>query len=106
MFYHDDTLFQAHENLMRRLVSVLTLSLFPLLYGCSSTPAPKPVAKPFKSAFINQTPQIKPAYSQGVSKGDFANRNNVDSFVQRMVEKHGFDSVELHRLLAQADRYD
>ena len=44
MFYHVDTLFQAHENLMRRLVSVLTLSLFPLLYGCSSTPAPKPVA--------------------------------------------------------------
>ena len=106
MFYHVDTLFQAHENRMRRLVSVLTLSLCPLLYGCSSTPAPKPVAKPFKSAFINQTPQIKPAYSQGVSKGDFANRNNVDSFVQRMVEKHGFDSVELHRLLAQADRYD
>ena len=39
---------------MRRLVCVL--SLFPLIYGCSSTPAPKPVVKPQpNSAFINQS---------------------------------------------------
>ena len=109
MFYHDDTLFQAHENHMRRLL--LTLSLFPLLYGCSSTPAPKPVVKPQpQSAFINQTPPSKPFYQQGsgqgVSKGDFANRTNVDNFVQRMVDKHGFNGAELHRVLAQAERYD
>lgn len=105
MFYHDDTLFQAHENHMRRLL--LTLSLFPLLYGCSSTPAPKPVVKPQpQSAFINQTPPSKPFYQQGVSKGDFANRSNVDQFVQRMVDKHGFNGAELHRVLAQAERYD
>jgi membrane-bound lytic murein transglycosylase B len=30
----------------------------------------------------------------------------VDNFVQRMVQKHGFDSAELHRVLAQAERYD
>ena len=94
---------------MRRLVCVL--SLFPLIYGCSSTPAPKPVVKPQpNSAFINQTPPSKPFYGQvsqpGVSKGDFANRSNVDNFVQRMVQKHGFDSAELHRVLAQAERYD
>lgn len=109
MFYHDDTLFQAHENRMRRLL--LTLSLFPLLYGCSSTPAPKPVVKPQpQSAFINQTPPSKPFYQQGsgqgVSKGDFANRTNVDNFVQRMVDKHGFNGAELHQVLAQAERYD
>lgn len=94
---------------MRRLVCVL--SLFPLIYGCSSTPAPKPVVKPQpNSAFINQTPPSKPFYGQvsqpGVSKGDFANRSNVDNFVQRMVQKHGFDGAELHRVLAQAERYD
>jgi len=109
MFYHDGTLFQAHENLMRRLVCLL--SLFPLLYGCSSTPAPKPVVKPQpNSAFINQTPPSKPFYGQvsqpGVSRGDFANRSNVDNFVQRMVSKHGFNGAELHQLLAQAQRYD
>jgi membrane-bound lytic murein transglycosylase B len=60
MFYHDGTLFQAHENPMRRLVCVL--SLFPLIYGCSSTPAPKPVVKPQpNSAFINQTPPSNPS---------------------------------------------
>ena len=85
---------------MRRLVCVL--SLFPLIYGCSSTPAPKPVVKPQpNSAFINQTPPSKPFYGQvsqpGVSKGDFANRSNVDNFVQRMVQKHGFDGAELPR---------
>ncbi|ATM00536.1 murein transglycosylase B [Aeromonas sp. CA23] len=92
---------------MRRLVSVLTLSLFPLLYGCSSTPAAKPVVKHQpNSAFINQTPPSRPVYGQGVSKGDFANRSNVDQFVQRMVQKHGFDGAELHGVLAQAQRYD
>lgn len=103
MFYHVGTLCQAHENLMRRLVSVLTLSLFPLLYGCSSTPAAKPVVTPQpKSAFINQTPPSRPVYGQG----DVANRSSVDQFVQHMVQKHGFDSAELHRVLAQAERSD
>ncbi|MFQ2012570.1 lytic murein transglycosylase B [Aeromonas veronii] len=92
---------------MRRLASLLTLSLFPLLGGCSSAPAPKPVVVPQpKSAFINQAPSSKPVYTQGVSKGDFANRPNVDRFVQKMVEKHGFDNAQLHQVLAQAERYD
>ncbi|MGL4251603.1 MAG: lytic murein transglycosylase B [Aeromonas sp.] len=96
---------------MRRLVSLFTLSLFPLLGGCSSPPAAKPVFVPqSKSAFINQTPASKPAYQQmteaGVSKGDFANRPNVDRFVQKMVDKHGFNRTDLHQLLAQAERYD
>ena len=104
MFYHDDTLISLFENPMRRLASLLTLSLFPLLGGCSSAPAAAPASEPFKSAFINQTPPSKPVYAQGVSKGDFANRPNVDRFVQKMVEKHGFDSDQLHQVLAQAER--
>ncbi|MGL5813603.1 MAG: lytic murein transglycosylase B [Aeromonas sp.] len=92
---------------MHRLVCLLTLSALPLLQSCSSTPAPKPVVKPQpNSAFINQTPPSKPMYSQGVSKGDFANRPNVDRFVQRMVQKHGFNDADLHQVLAQAQRYD
>lgn len=107
MFYHDDTFVSLFENPMRRLASLLTLSLFPLLGGCSSAPAPKPVVKPQpNSAFINQAPSSKPVYTQGVSKGDFANRPNVDRFVQKMVEKHGFDSAQLHQVLTQAERYD
>ncbi len=107
MFYHDDTFISLFENPMRRLASLLTLSLFPLLGGCSSAPAPKPVVVPQpKSAFINQAPSSKPVYTQGVSKGDFANRPNVDRFVQKMVEKHGFDNAQLHQVLAQAERYD
>ncbi len=66
MFYHGGTFISLLENPMRRLASLLTLSLFPLLGGCSSTPAAKPVVVPQpKSAFINQTPSRSPVYSQG-----------------------------------------
>ncbi|MGL5031968.1 MAG: lytic murein transglycosylase B [Aeromonas sp.] len=98
---------------MRRLASVITLSLVPLLYGCSSSDEPAS-GKPFKSSFINQTPSatpvykqtVTPVYGQGMSKGDFANRANVDQFIQMMVTKHGFDSAYLHQVLGQAERYD
>lgn len=69
MFYHCDTFISLFENPMRRLASLLTLSLFPLLGGCSSARAKTRGRPQPKSAFINQAPSSKPVYTQGVSKG-------------------------------------
>ncbi len=86
MFYHGGTFISLLENPMRRLASLLTLSLFPLLGGCSSTPAAKPWSSPAQERLHQPDAVAQPVYSQGVSKGDFANRTNVDRFVQKMVE--------------------
>ena len=106
MFYHDGTLFR----LTRTLCVALSVSspLFPLIYGCSSTPAPSPWSNPNPTAPSSPDAAEQTLLRTGEpargQQGDFANRSNVDNFVQRMVQKHGFDGAELHRVLAQAER--
>ncbi|MGL5948062.1 MAG: lytic murein transglycosylase B [Aeromonas sp.] len=91
---------------MRRLVSLLSLALAPLIGGCSSaanaeTSTPL-LVKATNSAFINQTP---PAATVP-RNDDFLRRPAVEQFIAQLVAKHGFSRSELEATLGQAERLD
>ncbi|PKH20046.1 murein transglycosylase B [Enterobacterales bacterium CwR94] len=94
---------------MRYLVAFLPSVL--LLAACSSepksaqpsamlTPQTKPVPAPPGGFLLELEHAIRPLW------GDFADNAAANAFIDKMVQKHGFDRQQLHDILAQAKRLD
>lgn len=86
----------------RRYVTLLPL--FVLLAACSSKP------KPTEADTTTGTPSggflLEPQHNVMQMGGDFANNPNAQQFIDRMVNKHGFDRQQLQEILSQAKRLD
>ena len=86
----------------RRYVTLLPL--FVLLAACSSKP------KPTETDTTTGTPSggflLAPQHNVMQMGGDFANNPNAQQFIDRMVNKHGFDRQQLQEILSQAKRLD
>lgn len=86
----------------RRYVTLLPL--FVLLAACSSKP------KPTETDTTIGTPSggflLEPQHNVMQMGGDFANNPNAQQFIDRMVNKHGFDRQQLQEILSQAKRLD
>ena len=86
----------------RRYVTLLPL--FVLLAACSSKP------KPTETETTTGTPSggflLEPQHNVMQMGGDFANNPNAQQFIDRMVNKHGFNRQQLQEILSQAKRLD
>lgn len=86
----------------RRYVTLLPL--FVLLAACSSKP------KPTETDTTSGTPSggflLEPQHNVMQMGGDFANNPNAQQFIDKMVNKHGFDRQQLQEILSQAKRLD
>lgn len=86
----------------RRYVTLLPL--FVLLAACSSKP------KPTETETTTGTPSggflLEPQHNVMQMGGDFANNPNARQFIDKMVNKHGFDRQQLQEILSQAKRLD
>ncbi len=86
----------------RRYVTLLPL--FVLLAACSSKP------KPTETDTTTGTPSggflLEPQHNVMQMGGDFANNPNAQQFIDRMVNKHGFDRQQLQEIISQAKRLD
>ena len=86
----------------RRYVTLLPL--FVLLAACSSKP------KPTETETTTGTPSggflLEPQHNVMQMGGDFANNPNAQQFIDRMVNKPGFDRQPLQEILSQAKRLD
>ncbi|MEW3240997.1 lytic murein transglycosylase B [Escherichia coli] len=86
----------------RRYVTLLPL--FVLLAACSSKP------KPTETETTTGTPSggflLEPHHNVMQMGGDFANNPNAQQFIDKMVNKHGFDRQQLQEILSQAKRLD
>lgn len=86
----------------RRYVTLLPL--FVLLAACSSKP------KPTEADTTTGTPSggflLEPQHNVMQMGGDFANNPNAQQFIDKMVNKHGFDRQQLQEILSQAKRLD
>ncbi len=86
----------------RRYVTLLPL--FVLLAACSSKP------KPTETDTTTGTPSggflLEPQHNVMQMGGDFANNPNAQKFIDKMVNKHGFDRQQLQEILSQAKRLD
>lgn len=86
----------------RRYVTLLPL--FVLLAACSSKP------KPTETDTTTGTPSggflLEPQRNVMQMGGDFANNPNAQQFIDKMVNKHGFDRQQLQEILSQAKRLD
>lgn len=86
----------------RRYVTLLPL--FVLLAACSSKP------KPTETETTTVTPSggflLEPQHNVMQMGGDFANNPNAQQFIDKMVNKHGFDRQQLQEILSQAKRLD
>lgn len=86
----------------RRYVTLLPL--FVLLAACSSKP------KPTETDTTTGTPSggflLEPQHNVVQMGGDFANNPNAQQFIDKMVNKHGFDRQQLQEILSQAKRLD
>lgn len=86
----------------RRYVTLLPL--FMLLAACSSKP------KPTETDTTTGTPSggflLEPQHNVMQMGGDFANNPNAQQFIDKMVNKHGFDRQQLQEILSQAKRLD
>ena len=86
----------------RRYVTLLPL--FVLLAACSSKP------KPTETDTTTGTPSggflLEPQHNVMQMGGDFANNPNAQQFIDKMVNKHGFDRQQLQESLSQAKRLD
>lgn len=86
----------------RRYVTLLPL--FVLLAACSSKP------KPTETETTSGTPSggflLEPQHNVMQMGGDFANNPNAQQFIDKMVNKHGFDRQQLQEILSQAKRLD
>ena len=86
----------------RRYVTLLPL--FVLLAACSSKP------KPTETDTTTGTPSggflLEPQHNVMQMGGDFANNPNAKQFIDKMVNKHGFDRQQLQEILSQAKRLD
>lgn len=83
---------------------VILLPLFVLLAACSSKP------KPTETDTTTGTPSggflLEPQHNVMQMGGDFANNPNAQQFIDKMVNKHGFDRQQLQEILSQAKRLD
>lgn len=90
--------------LMFKCRYVTLLPLFVLLAACSSKP------KPTETDTTTGTPSggflLEPQHNVMQMGGDFANNPNAQQFIDRMVNKHGFDRQQLQEILSQAKRLD
>ncbi len=90
--------------LMFKLRYVTLLPLFVLLAACSSKP------KPTETDTTTGTPSggflLEPQHNVMQMGGDFANNPNAQQFIDKMVNKHGFDRQQLQEILSQAKRLD
>lgn len=86
----------------RRYVTLLPL--FVLLAACSSKP------KPTETETTTGTPSggflLEPQHNVMQMGGDFANNPNTQQFIDKMVNKHGFNRQQLQEILSQAKRLD
>ncbi len=86
----------------RRYVTLLPL--FVLLAACSSKP------KPTETDTTTGTPSggflLEPQHNVMQMGGDFANNPNAQQFIDKMVNKHGFDRQQLQEIVSQAKRLD
>ena len=86
----------------RRYVPLLPL--FVLLAAGSSKP------KPTETETTTGTPSggflLEPQHNVMQMGGDFANNPNAQQFIDKMVNKHGFDRQQLQEILSQAKRLD
>lgn len=86
----------------RRYVTLLPL--FVLLAACSSKP------EPTETDTTTGTPSggflLEPQHNVMQMGGDFANNPNAQQFIDKMVNKHGFDRQQLQEILSQAKRLD
>ena len=86
----------------RRYVTLLPL--FVLLAACSSKP------KPTETETTTGTPSggflLEPQHNVMQMGGDFANSPNAQQFIDKMVNKHGFNRQQLQEILSQAKRLD
>ena len=86
----------------RRYVTLLPL--FVLLAACSSKP------KPTETDTTTGTPSggflLELQHNVMQMGGDFANNPNAQQFIDKMVNKHGFDRQQLQEILSQAKRLD
>lgn len=86
----------------RRYVTLLPL--FVLLAACSSKP------KPTETEATTGTPSggflLEPQHNVMQMGGDFANNPNAQQFIDKMVNKHGFNRQQLQEILSQAKRLD
>lgn len=86
----------------RRYVTLLPL--FVLLAACSSKP------KPTETETTTGTPSggflLEPQHNVMQMGGDFANNPNAQQFIDKMVNKHGFDRQQLQEILSHAKRLD
>lgn len=86
----------------RRYVTLLPLFVF--LAACSSKP------KPTETDTTTGTPSggflLEPQHNVMQMGGDFANNPNAQQFIDKMVNKHGFDRQQLQEILSQAKRLD
>ena len=86
----------------RRYVTLLPL--FVLLAACSSKP------KPTETETTTGTPSggflLEPQHNVMQMGGDFANNPNAQQFIDKMVNKHGFDRQQLQEILSQAKLLD
>lgn len=105
MLYHTCPWLNLLNGLLmfkRRYVTLLPL--FVLLAACSSKP------KPTETETTTGTPSggflLEPQHNVMQVGGDFANNPNAQQFIDRMVNKHGFDRQQLQEILSQAKRLD
>ncbi len=99
---------------------LLPLSLVILMTGCASDPIDYhgnyptdnrqstvlvPYQKPVQPPII-QRPNFNNNYSANILTGDYANRPEVQTFIQHMVQTHGFSEDYLIGLFSQTQRLD
>lgn len=105
MLYHTCSwLNLLNGPLMFKRRYVTLLPLFVLLAACSSKP------KPTETDTTTGTPSggflLEPQHNVMQMGGDFANNPNAQQFIDKMVNKHGFDRQQLQEILSQAKRLD
>ncbi len=105
MLYHTNPwLNLLNGPLMFKRRYVTLLPLFVLLAACSSKP------KPTETDTTTGTPSggflLEPQHNVMQMGGDFANNPNAQQFIDKMVNKHGFDRQQLQEILSQAKRLD
>ncbi len=86
----------------RRYVTLLPL--FVLLAACSSKP--KPTETDTTTGTLSGGFLLEPQHNVMQMGGDFANNPNAQQFIDKMVNKHGFDRQQLQEILSQAKRLD
>ena len=86
----------------RRYVTLLPL--FVLLAACSSKP--KPTETETTTGTTSGGFLLEPQHNVMQMGGDFANNPNAQQFIDKMVNKHGFDRQQLQEILSQAKRLD